>query len=88
MKKADLEAPDVDIVEMINIGEKILDATIPWINEMIAKIKAGNEKNVNTPAGRTAHILAGEALNKLQDQKLELHDKYFAQLLEKGFIAE
>jgi hypothetical protein len=75
MQKKDLEAPDVDIIKIINTGIKIADATIPWINEMIAKIKAGNERNINTPAGKKARILANDALDKLQEQKIELLDK-------------
>lgn len=89
MYKKDFEAPGVDVIDLINTGEQIIDATLPFINELIQKIQdEGDPTNVHTPKGRTAHILATEALDKLQDQKLALHDKYFAELIEKGEITE
>lgn len=90
MKAQDLAGMEpIDIIGAINTGEQIIGATLPLITDIIAKIQAANHSdNVHTPAGRTNHILATEALDKLQNAKIELHDKYFAQLIAKGVIEE
>ncbi len=87
MRKAQFDAPDVDIIGLINTGEKIIDATLPWINLMIKKIQeSGDPTNVNTPRGRTFHILQTEALDKLQTQKIDLLEGYIQQAIDKGLI--
>lgn len=87
MRKAEFEKPGVDVIELINTGGKILDATLPWINAMIKKIQeSGDPTNINTPKGRTYHILQNEALDRLQQQKIDLLEGYVQQLIDKGIV--
>ena len=88
MKQIDFaDKQPVDIIEMINTGVKIVDATLPFINGLINSLSdLGKSDNIKTPHGKKVHIERLEAVDKLLIQKDELHDKYFLQLIEKGII--
>lgn len=89
MRRKDFETPGFDIIGAINTGEKIIDATLPFITNLINElVDLGKSDNIKTPHGKRVHIERLEAVDKLLIQKDELHDKYFAQLIEKGVLEE
>lgn len=88
MKQIDFAGKEpIDIIGIINTGEKILDASLPFINGLIETLSdLGKSDNIKTPRGKRIHIERLEAVDKLLIQKDELHDKYFLQLIEKGIL--
>ena len=73
MKKADLEAPEVDVIELINTGGKIIDATLPWITNLINElVDLGKSDNIKTARGKRIHIERLEAVDKLHEQRFEI----------------
>lgn len=87
------ELPNIpleDIVSGLNTGAVIVNATLPILTDLINKVvewgKGLHIDSLSLPKGKRKAIEALQALEKLDQQKQELYDKYFEQLIAKGII--
>ena len=95
MKIEHAELPNiapVDVVNILNTGGEIVNATYPFIKDLFAKIKelVGTFQTdaLSTPHGKRVAIEALQAQNLVQKELNKLNDKRFAELLAKGLISE
>ena len=95
IKHAELAAiPPIDIVNAINTGATIVNATFPFVKDLFAKIAelvaSIQTDALSTPKGKRKAIeelqRVTEARNIVQKELNKLYDAYFKQLADKGLI--
>lgn len=94
-KIAKAELPTIPVGELVdglNQGATIIDATLPILTEIVKKIiewaSSLETDSLSLPRGKRKAIEALQALEKVDQQKQELYDKYFAQLVAAGLVKE
>lgn len=87
------ELPNIpvgDIIDGLNQGAVIVNATLPILQDIVGKIMEwanGLEfDSLSLPKGKRRAIEALQAMEKIDQQKQELYDKYFAQLIADGVV--
>jgi len=86
--------PPIDIVNAINTGATIVNATFPFVKDLFAKIaelvSSIQTDALSTPKGKRKAIeelqRVTEARNAVQKELNKLYDGYFKQLADKGLI--
>ena len=91
MKHADLaEMQPIDVVNALNTGVQLVDASIPFVKDIFGKIaeliKGLQGDELSTPHGKRVHIEALEARNIAQKELNKLYDSNFAILAGKGLL--
>lgn len=95
IKHAELAGiPPIDIVNAINTGATIVNATYPFIKDLFGKINelvaSIQTDALSTPKGKRKAIeelqRVTEARNIVQKELNKLYDAYFKQLADKGLI--